>query len=103
MADTTERGMGRIGHEQWLLPVPESWNEAKKQNQIWQDLEEELDRFERIHAEKVWILRSISETAASPNEYNRNRIAEVVARRDVEVARAELEQHKRSHAKAERK
>jgi hypothetical protein len=85
---------------QWLQPAIDSWNEAKKQIQLCWDLEAELERLERIHAEKLWILWANSETAASQHDYNRIRIAEGAARLDLEVARTELEQLKRNYQNA---
>jgi hypothetical protein len=56
-----------------------------------------FDRLERAYAAKVGILTASAHTAQA-NEYTTLKVAADEARIDSEVARLELEQHKRKHA-----
>jgi hypothetical protein len=58
----------------------------------------EFERLERASATAIGMLRASAHTARA-NEYSRLRIAADEARVDSEVARLELEQHKRRYAK----
>src|ERR1700733_3386735 len=58
----------------------------------------DLDRLERAYAAALGVLTARAHIARG-NEYNALRIAADEARIDSEVARLELEQHKRKHAK----
>lgn len=62
---------------------------------VCQRLDGELDRLERIHAEKVHI-REDNWHKARRVDYGRLRIAENEAMLKLEMARAELKQHKRA-------
>jgi hypothetical protein len=90
----TEKPRIRLG--QSPVPATESWNETKTKNQLCRDLEADLERLERIHAEKLWILRAPPETASGPHEYRRAETEEDAARRNLENARAELDRRRRS-------
>jgi len=59
-------------------------------------LTDEFGRLERAYATAVGVLTA----SAHADEYARLRVAADEARIDSEVARLELEQHKRKHAKA---
>jgi hypothetical protein len=61
-----------------------------------QRLEGELERLEQIHAEHARIVKDRWHEI-SIREYKRLRSAESDARLALEIARAELDQHKRSH------
>ena len=61
-------------------------------------LEAEVIRLERLHAEKLGIMRA--SFSVHGEIYSRLRIAESDARLDLDLARLELIQHQRSHLKA---
>lgn len=65
---------------------------------VCQYLETETSRLERIHADRVDALRKGAATVDN-QLYSKLRIAESGARIDLDIARGELRQHKRSHRK----
>jgi hypothetical protein len=66
---------------------------------LCRELESELARLERIHAEKLGALRASRETARA-DEYRRLRAAESEARIDVDLAKRRLAIHKQHQQQA---
>jgi hypothetical protein len=67
--------------------------------EVCQRLEAELERRNRVYAEKLATLKANRETT-SGDEYRRIFMEESDARLNMDLARLELGQHKRGHQKA---